>query len=211
MSTISSFPPSITVANKVISQPSHETEKSGADKKQAEVSKSELTSEDLEKVQELKLRDREVRIHEAAHLAAAGQYATSGAKFQFQRGADGKNYAVGGEVSIDTSPIPNNPEATIKKAQQLQAAARAPAEPSNQDRQVAASASKMAIEARAELAEQRQVDAKDSTEKAAGTMQNSAPVESKNDEKISDDAIKTYQEIDSSNSEESSKFLSFFV
>lgn len=114
-----------------------------------------LTEEDLKAVRQLKQRDREVRAHEAAHLAAAGKYATGGASFEFRRGPDGKSYAVGGEVGIDVSPVPNDPQATIEKARQIKAAANAPASPSSADRQVAASASRMEAEAQRELAEVR--------------------------------------------------------
>jgi len=160
-------------------------------------SQNTLNEEDLKKVEELKLRDREVRTHESAHLAAAGQYATSGAKYQYQRGPDGKNYAVSGEVSIDTSKIPNNPEATIKKAQQIQAAARAPAEPSSQDRQVAAEASQMEVEARAELAEQRQLRLNESQEKNSSS-------ESSDDKENKNNATKLYKEIDNTKAEDGS-------
>jgi len=37
---------------------------------------STLTEQEVKQVQELKARDREVRAHEAAHLAAAGSLAT---------------------------------------------------------------------------------------------------------------------------------------
>ena len=47
-------------------------------------------------------------------------------------------YATTGEVSVDTSAIPNDPEASIEKMRTVIAAALAPAEPSSQDRQVAA-------------------------------------------------------------------------
>jgi hypothetical protein len=57
-------------------------------------------------------------------------------------------------VSIDTSPVAGNPEATIRKAQQIRAAANAPANPSGQDRAVAAQASQMEQAAHQELAEQ---------------------------------------------------------
>jgi hypothetical protein len=85
----------------------------------------------------LKARDREVRAHEAAHTAAAGSLAKGGPSFTFQRGSDGRLYAVGGEVNIDTSEASGDPEATIQKARQIQAAANAPANPSAQDRAVA--------------------------------------------------------------------------
>ena len=47
-------------------------------------------------------------------------------RFRFVRGPDGKFYAVAGEVSIDTSAVPGNPRATIRKMQQVKRAALAP-------------------------------------------------------------------------------------
>lgn len=115
------------------------------------VGKSELTDEERQQVEQLQKRDTEVRRHEQAHKAAAGQFARGGATFETQTGPDGRSYAVGGEVSIDTSPVEGDPQATIRKMQQIQAAALAPAEPSSQDRQVAAQAARAAQQARAEL------------------------------------------------------------
>ena len=77
-----------------------------------------------------------------------------GARFERVRGPDGRLYAVGGEVSIDASAA-NTPEATLAKAEIIRRAALAPADPSAQDRAVAAQAVKMATEARAEIARQR--------------------------------------------------------
>ncbi|MGR8930189.1 MAG: putative metalloprotease CJM1_0395 family protein [Gammaproteobacteria bacterium] len=111
-------------------------------------------SEDLQlvrEVQALKDRDREVRTHEQAHLSAAGGLALSGAHFQYTTGPDGQRYAVGGDVSIDISEVPGDPEATIRKAETIRRAALAPAEPSEQDYRVAARASEMANKARVEL------------------------------------------------------------
>lgn len=99
----------------------------------------------------LRNRDREVRAHEQAHLAAAGGLATGGATFTFEQGPDGKQYAVGGEVNIDTSPVQGDPEATIQKAQQIRAAALAPTDPSPQDRGVATQATALEARARKEL------------------------------------------------------------
>src|SRR5690554_3777891 len=112
-----------------------------------------LTAEQVKEVEQLKARDREVRAHEMAHLAAAGGLAMSGATFTYQRGADGVSYAIGGEVKIDTSSG-STPEETIRKAQTIRAAALAPAEPSGQDHAVAAQASQMEAQARAEQASQ---------------------------------------------------------
>ena len=113
-----------------------------------------LTPEEQRVVAELQRTDREVRAHEAAHLAAASGLAR-GVSFSYTTGPDGKQYAVGGEVSIDTSPVSGDPEATIRKAQQIRAAANAPANPSGQDRAVAAQAAQLEAAARAELAERR--------------------------------------------------------
>jgi hypothetical protein len=101
-------------------------------------------------IEQLSARDREVRAHEQAHAAVGGQYASS-PTYTYQRGPDGVSYAVGGEVKIDTSPIPNDPEATLRKAEQIARAASAPADPSGQDRAVAAQAAKMAQQARIEI------------------------------------------------------------
>lgn len=113
----------------------------------------ELSPEDAAQVAKLKQVDRQVRQHEQAHMAAAGGMATSGASYTYQKGPDGVNYAVGGEVSISTSPG-RTPEETLRRAQTVRAAALAPADPSGQDRAVAAQASKMAMEARMEMAQQ---------------------------------------------------------
>jgi hypothetical protein len=47
---------------------------------------------------------------------------------------DGCDYALGGEVAIDTSAIAGDPEATLRKMEQIRRAALAPANPSGQDR-----------------------------------------------------------------------------
>ncbi len=113
-------------------------------------------TEEQAETTKLKKRDQEVRSHEQAHIAAAGGLARGGATFSFQRGPDGKQYAVGGEVNIDTSPVSGNPQATIRKAQQIRAAALAPANPSAQDRAVAASASALESQAKRELQQKEQ-------------------------------------------------------
>ncbi|WP_220720143.1 putative metalloprotease CJM1_0395 family protein [Agarivorans litoreus] len=126
-------------------------EQSGSDQPSArQKGQNELNESEQKKVDELSARDQEVRTHEAQHQAVGGQYA-SAASFEFERGPDGKQYAVGGEVSIDVSEIPDDPQATIAKMEQVQRAALAPAEPSSQDRQVAAQAQQKAAEAQREL------------------------------------------------------------
>lgn len=117
-----------------------------------------LTAEQLVELDRLKARDTEVRQHEAAHQGAGGAY-TGSASFTFTRGPDGKRYATGGEVSVDTSPIPGKPEDTIAKMRILQQAALAPAEPSSQDRRVAAQAARAMHQAQSELQQQDRAQA----------------------------------------------------
>ncbi|MEQ5814458.1 hypothetical protein J3362_02975 [Marinobacter sp. NFXS11] len=110
-----------------------------------------LSEQELKQLTDLKARDREVRAHEAAHQAVGGQYAGA-MSFTYQRGPDGAQYAVGGEVSIDLSPVQGDPQATIEKMRIVRAAAMAPAEPSGQDRAVAAQAMQIMLQAQSELA-----------------------------------------------------------
>ena len=128
-----------------------------------------LAPEEEKQVKELKERDREVRRHEQAHKAAAGGLANGGPKFEYETGPDGRRYVVGGEVNIDTSPVPGDPQATIQKMERVRQAALAPGEPSAQDRAVAAQASAAQRQARTELAEQRKQSAE------AGESQSAAP------------------------------------
>ncbi|BCX81100.1 hypothetical protein MIT9_P0678 [Methylomarinovum caldicuralii] len=115
----------------------------------------QLDQAQLRQVEQLRQRDREVRAHEMAHLAAAGSYALGGPTFEYQVGPDGRRYAIGGHVNIDTSPVPGDPEATLRKAETIRRAALAPGDPSPQDRSVAAAAAAMAMKAQIEI-QQRQ-------------------------------------------------------
>ena len=112
-------------------------------------SKENNENKELRELRELRERDAEVRRHEQAHAAAGGSYAGS-PSFEYERGSDGRLYAVGGHVQIDTSAIPNDPEATERKLQQVRRAALAPADPSAEDRKVAAEASTKLAKARVE-------------------------------------------------------------
>ena len=113
-----------------------------------------LTEEERRIVAELQRVDAEIRRHEQAHAAVGGPYAGAPA-YQTVRGPDGRLYAVGGEVQIDVSDIPGNPEATIRKLQVVRRAALAPTTPSAADRRVASIAQQGIAEARQELRDQR--------------------------------------------------------
>lgn len=109
-----------------------------------------LSEQELRELRSLKQRDIEVRAHEQAHLAAAGQYARGGASFSLERGPDGALYAVGGQVGIDLSKE-RTPEDTARKMQTVRRAALAPLSPSAADRSIAARAAAMESEARQEI------------------------------------------------------------
>lgn len=112
----------------------------------------ELTDQERKQVEKLEARDREVRTHEEAHRASAGQLARGGPNYSYKTGADGRRYAVSGSVQIDTSEG-RTPEETIEKAGKMRRAALAPADPSGADRAIAAKAARMEAQARRELAE----------------------------------------------------------
>lgn len=134
--------------------------KLGMDKSQASSGTSDssgsakLSAEEQNQVTDLKARDQEVRTHEMAHMMVGGNLVRKGASYQYQTGPDGQRYAVGGEVSIDSSPINGDPSATIRKMEQVKRAALAPAEPSSQDRAVAAAAAETEAAARQQLLQQ---------------------------------------------------------
>lgn len=109
-----------------------------------------LSQDDLRVIGELQTRDRAVHSHEMAHMAAGAGLVTRSASYTYQTGPDGQRYAVGGEVGIDVSPG-RTPQESLAKAERIRAAALAPADPSAQDLQVAASAAQMAMEARMEI------------------------------------------------------------
>jgi SprA-related family len=141
--------------NTSVSNPADETSTTTSMSKRTSLSTEpiaqELRPEEQRIVEELRKRDRDVRAHEQAHLAAAGRYARGGAQFTYQVGPDGKRYAVGGEVPIDVSEVPGDPRATLQKAATIRRAALAPAHPSSADLAVASQAARLATKAHQEL------------------------------------------------------------
>lgn len=130
----------------------------------------QLEEAQLKELRDLKARDREVRAHEQAHQAVGGQHAGS-VSYTYQRGPDGNQYAVGGEVSIDLSPVQGDPQATIEKMRTVRAAAMAPAEPSGQDRAVAAQAMQLMLQAQQELASGESDDGDNGQDREPGRNQ----------------------------------------
>ncbi len=121
-----------------------------ASKKGLHSSSTELKAEELVQISKLKARDTQVHQHEQAHLSAAAGLDVSSASFTYERGPNGVNYAVAGDVRIDTSPG-HTPEETLARAELIRNAALAPADPSAVDRSVAAKAQNMAQQARLDI------------------------------------------------------------
>lgn len=119
---------------------------------QARQREQQQEQQDTQEIEQLKARDQEVRTHEQAHAATGGQYAGS-PQYEYTTGPDNKRYVTDGEVSIDISEA-QSPEQTLRKMQQVRAAALAPAQPSSQDLKVAAEAAQKAFEARSDIAEE---------------------------------------------------------
>lgn len=137
-------------SNQKIDAASDKEESKGKNRQLAE----ELTEAEQQQVRELTAIDRGVRAHEAAHQAVGGSLAGA-ASFHYVTGPDGERYAVGGEVPITITTISDDPQATIHNAEQVRAAALAPAQPSAQDRSVAVAAVQIIAHAQLEAALQR--------------------------------------------------------
>ncbi|MBU2863781.1 hypothetical protein KO489_08025 [Reinekea forsetii] len=182
-------------------------------KRNAEAEQAKL-QDDIETIRELAARDREVKAHEQAHQSVGGQYAGA-MQFSYTQGPDGKRYATAGEVGISVSPVPNNPEATLRKAEQVRRAALAPAEPSAQDRQVAALATQLSMEAQNDLrqlerqmaekteeerSEQRDIQGEDSSKVEANSEsedKRSEEVSESNKERLNDILNQTSETVES--------------
>lgn len=106
---------------------------------------TKLTTEQQQQVTELRQRDAHVRQHEAAHQAAGGEL-TGAATFSYQVGPDGRSYAVGGEVPLQ-SRAGRTPDETIAIARRVRTAALAPSDPSAADLAAAAAATQMELRA----------------------------------------------------------------
>jgi len=119
-----------------------------------EVGFLELSDEEQAVVDELRARDAEVRTHEAAHAAIGGGVPT----YVYQRGPDGKRYAVGGEVRIEMRGGPTA-QGTADRMRRVRMAAFAPATPSAQDMAVAAEATVREAAARARHTNNQAADA----------------------------------------------------
>lgn len=122
----------------------------------------ELTEAELQEIEDLKQRDREVQIHENQHKTTGGAYAQS-PSYSYTTGPDGKQYITDGSVSISLSEE-KTPAATIKKMEQVYRAALAPAEPSGADRNVASEAVRIANRARQQVLKEQGVNSSEAVD-----------------------------------------------
>lgn len=194
--------------NTVATQKSAESQNS----QNAQISPNSTTSQSQQTPQQasatarvlaqLKAADREVKAHEQAHMAAGGGL-TGAASYTYKTGPDGKQYAVAGEVPVDTS-AGRTPEETLAKAQKIRAAALAPAQPSAQDYKVAQTAASLQQAARIEIAQNEKAQKEEAAEK-----QQEKAAESKESEEAQDlqnvdknkTALDSYQNIFALNNE----------
>lgn len=140
----------------------------------------DLSPEAEAQLRKLKQRDAEVRAHERAHMTAAGGNAVGGPHYEYQKGPDGKQYAIGGHVDISLSSVDGDPEESEKNAQEVRRAALAPGQPSGQDRAVAAQAASMEAKAKTEKLEEKNDEQSDEN----------SPVD---EQKIADRAEKNFE------------------
>lgn len=152
-------------------QQSPKTEKSSSKNKLG----NDLTDSEKQQVEDLRKRDQEVRQHEQAHASVGGAQ-TGSPHYTFTTGPDGKQYATDGEVPITINRTPRKPDQVIRDMNQVYRAALAPKNPSSVDRQAAAEAQGMILQAE----QQKEQQTTDKTKKAASE----ASASSKQDAKL---------------------------
>ncbi|MBR1438644.1 MAG: hypothetical protein IJ587_08930, partial [Synergistaceae bacterium] len=147
--------------------------KAEADKRKAEAKEDKAEDEKDAQVRELKQIENEVIAHEAAHQAAAGEFGGA-VSYTYTEGPDGHKYITGGEVPIRFKEGAT-PEETLRNMQRVQAAASAPADPSGQDRQVAAKAAAIASKVRGEIVAEH-AELGDSSDSHTETVAKGTPI-----------------------------------
>ncbi|BFU77975.1 hypothetical protein ALC152_11900 [Arcobacter sp. 15-2] len=100
-----------------------------------EASINKYDDDDFARVLEkFKNKDAEIRTHEQVHASIG--HTTVPISYSYQQGPDGKMYAVGGSVRLETS-MPDDPKAAAFKLDMLQKAASAPSNTSGADNAIA--------------------------------------------------------------------------
>lgn len=141
---------------------------------------TDLTAAQQRQLQRLQQIDRDVRAHEQAHMAAGRELVTNGPSYSYTYGPDGKQYATGGEVGIDTS-AERKPEDNINKGQRIRITALAPRDPSPQDYRVAAIGGRLEEQGRADLARVEMEQSGSAPSQSAGPASRGQDVEPSGD------------------------------
>ena len=106
-----------------------------------EVSSGKYDKNDYERVLEkFKSGDANIKAHEQSHASQVGT--TAPIQYNYQMGPDGKMYAVGGSVRLDTS-MPQDPKQAQLKLDQLKKSASSSSDMSSADSSIAISANLM--------------------------------------------------------------------
>ena len=92
----------------------------------------DLSAEERAAVDRLRQRDQQVRQEEQAHAAVAGDLAGP-ISYVYQRGPDGRQYAVGGSVPIKARVLSGDPQEAASLGARVSAAAQAATNPSGAD------------------------------------------------------------------------------
>jgi len=121
-----------------------------------------LSREEQKEVEKIKRIDRGVKRRELAKRAVAGGYVVGGVSFKYVTGPDGNKYAVEGYINIGVHSVPNNPKATIRKAQAIRNI-KLTSGNSPHGRSVSAEVARMEREARMELKTERRKESDDVT------------------------------------------------
>lgn len=99
---------------------------------------SNVDEKDFQRVLEkFKNTDAKIRSHEQIHASIG--HTTTPISYTYQEGPDGKMYAVGGHVRLDTS-IPDDPKAAQFKLDQIRKSASAPVDSSGADSMISSQA-----------------------------------------------------------------------
>ncbi len=136
-------------------------EKLAQENEEKSTNDQKLSKVEQKEVEELERIDSQVRRHELTQKAIAGSYAKESVSFDYVTGPDGKKYAKEGHIKIDTRPIPNNPEATIRKARAIRSVGLTSTNTSSQNRSVSAEIAKIEREARMELKTEQRKESDD--------------------------------------------------
>jgi len=116
----------------------------------------DINSNEQKAIDQLKKRDREVRVHEMSHRTNPELIKIGSAQYDYTIGPDGKAYATGGKVTLSTGSS-KTPQEAYTKAEALKKASMAPGSPSSQDFQALNAAVAMVYEAENQIYAQNKI------------------------------------------------------